>query len=41
MFDRKNTSLALELVTFSHTLFVLPLILAGYVVSFDEFNLLK
>ena len=41
MFDRKNTSLALELVTFSHTLFVLPLILAGYVVSFDEFNLLN
>jgi|TARA_B100000959_G_scaffold287320_1_gene371068 4-hydroxybenzoate polyprenyltransferase len=38
MFDRKNASLALELVTFSHTLFVLPIIFAGYLISLKEFS---
>ena len=39
MFDRKNASLVLELVTFSHTLFVLPIIFAGYIISLKEFNI--
>ncbi len=39
MFDRKNASLALELVTFSHTLFVLPIIFSGYIISLKEFNI--
>lgn len=38
MFDRKNTSLALELVTFSHTLFILPIIFAGYLISLKDFS---
>ena len=38
MFDRKNASLALEFVTFSHTLFVLPIIFAGYLISLKEFS---
>ena len=40
MFDKKNTSLALELITFSHTLFVLPLIFTGYFISIEKFNLI-
>ena len=39
MFDRKNTSLALELVTFSHTLFILPIIFAGYLISLKDFSI--
>ncbi len=40
MFDKKNTSLALELITFSHTLFVLPLIFTGYFISIEKFDLI-
>ena len=39
MFDRKNTSLALELVTFSHTLFILPIIFAGYLISLKDISI--
>ena len=37
---KRNSLLAAELVTFSHTLFVLPLILSGYFVVYDELILM-
>ncbi|NSW88710.1 4-hydroxybenzoate octaprenyltransferase [bacterium] len=40
MLLKRYSFLAFELVTFSHTLFVLPLILSGYLISFREFILL-
>lgn len=40
MLVKRNSLLAFELVTFSHTLFVLPLIFSGYLISFKEFILI-
>ena len=36
MLLKRNSLLAFELVTFSHTLFVLPLIFSGYLIAYDE-----
>ena len=38
MFNIKNTRLAFELVTFSHTVFILPLIISGYLFISREVN---
>ena len=37
---KRNYLLALELVTFSHTLFILPLILSGYFIAYKNILLL-
>ena len=37
MFNFKNTRLAFDLVTISHTVFVLPLIFSGYLFISKEF----
>ena len=36
MLLKRNSLLAIELVTFSHTLFVIPLIFSGYLIAYDE-----
>ncbi|MBT3475389.1 4-hydroxybenzoate octaprenyltransferase [bacterium] len=36
MLLKRNSLLAFELVTFSHTLFVLPLIFSGYMITYDR-----